>query len=165
MPWPNLDPHFSGRSNAQASEVGKSPVSCYDGNVLVTLQLAWTEHSQRNHAWQGNCNPIMIHWKELLAIASLYGEQWETALSQPCTTSLLFFPTKGLQCFNSKGQDTKDHTKPRYLVFVAAWALNCLHPAWCTLAERWESWNPKAVNKIKGVSVCGCRTGICPVIA
>lgn len=61
MPGPNLDPHFSQRRNAQPLEVGKSPVSCCDGNVLIMLQLARAEHGQRNHSGQRKCNPVRIH--------------------------------------------------------------------------------------------------------
>lgn len=44
---PISDPHFNQRRNPQASGVGKSPVSCCNGNVLILLQLAFTEHSHR----------------------------------------------------------------------------------------------------------------------
>lgn len=44
---PISDPHFNQRRNPQASVVGKTPVSCCNGNVLILLQLAFTEHSHR----------------------------------------------------------------------------------------------------------------------
>lgn len=108
MQWPILDSHFSQRRNPQASEVRKSPVPCCNGNVLITLQLAFTEHSQRNGSWQGKCNPITIHSRELLAVAVPHLYQ-ECRRGQPCPSSVprvccFLVVKKGLlHWFKSKG--------------------------------------------------------------
>ena len=86
---PILEPHFSQRRNPRASEVGKSPLSCSNGNVLITLQLAFTEHSQRNRSWQGECNPTMMSY---CCATPAPGAMERTALSRLRATSLQLPP-------------------------------------------------------------------------